>query len=184
MEREGWHSNSNVTSLATRPRSEQDFGGGEMFRSGGKFICIDLIIVGMMTAVLLILMASRTAFIGRTQEFVAILWVWTLHSLVAAVTAAPIVYIGRGRAHWNPLDLLALVVPFFLWLLLMKLSLESKSLGNLVEPLVLSLGVPVAALARVIIGPHARDRWSSMGFVGILCAAAVCVYFCTPSLPE
>jgi hypothetical protein len=57
-------------------------------------------------------------------------------------------------------------------------------LANLVEPIVFSFAIPVAALVRVMVEARARERAWSIGLVALLCLTAVCVYWLTPGLPE
>ncbi len=113
------------------------------------------------------------------------LWIWILHAGIAAISTAPIVFLGRKRVHWSPYDLLAFVLPFSVWLVLMESSgVEGKSLANLGEPLYFSLSVPAAALMRVIVGNRVRVGICSISLVMLLCLVATCVYWWTPALPE
>ena len=62
--------------------------------------------------------------------------IWSMHAVVGAALAAPILYFGRKRAGWANWQLLALVIPFCMWVVLMlsPLSAGRKSLANLGEP--------------------------------------------------
>jgi hypothetical protein len=111
----------------------------------------DAIIVGVMAFALLILMGWYTRNL-TAGEFLAIMWIWTLHSIVATVISTPVIYFGRRRAHWNLLDLQALLLPFAVWLLLSGIDSTGKSIANLIEPVFVSLAIPVGALVRVGVG--------------------------------
>jgi hypothetical protein len=155
-----------------------------MFNPHGRFIASDTMIVAIATVVLLILMAWRTVFIGRTPEFIGLVWVWFLHFTIAAIISAPIVYFGRTRVQWSGLDVLMLILPFAVWIALMNLSSEGKSIANLIEPVFFSFAIPLAVLARLTVGNHLNQRACSISLVGFLCLIAFCVYLWSPSLPE
>lgn len=45
--------------------------------------------------------------------------IWSMHAVVGAALVAPILYFGRKRAGWANWELLALVIPFCVWVVLM-----------------------------------------------------------------
>jgi hypothetical protein len=143
----------------------------------GSFTLLD-------TAILVVATAALLAEIGHGPESMGMLWIWALHSVTAAVLSAPVIFFGRGRVHWGPLDLLTFLLPFAVWVALIDASSAGKSLSNLVEPIVFSFAIPIAALVRVMMGPRALERAWSIGLVTLLCLTAVCVYWWTPGLPE
>jgi hypothetical protein len=112
------------------------------------------------------------------------LQIWFVHSAIGAVLSAPVILLGLRRVHWGLLDLLAFLLPFAVWVSLMNASSVGKSLANLGEPIYFSLMIPVAALARVIVGAHVEERACSIGLAGLLSLVAAAVYWWTPSLPE
>lgn len=135
-------------------------------------------------------MASRLLTVTGVVAFalasggLGMLWIWSLHTVIGAVLCSPIVFFGRKRVHWTFLDLLALLLPFTIWLGLMMFLGTGKSLANLIEPVFISLALPVAALIRVLVGPRASERVVSIGLVALLCVTGIGVYGLTPPLPE
>jgi hypothetical protein len=121
---------------------------------------------------------------SRGPEWFAMLRIWGVHSAIGAALSAPVIVLGRRRVHWGLLDLLAFLLPFAVWLSLMNASSIGKSLANLAEPIYLSLMIPVAALARVIVGSNVEERACSIGLVGLLSLVAAGVYWWMPPLPE
>ena len=117
-------------------------------------------------------------------EWMALTWIWVVHSVIGAVLSAPVVYFGRRRVHWGLLDLLAFLLPFAVWEALMVISGIGKSLANLIEPFLFSLAIPLAAFVRVLVGSRDRERAWSIGLVFLLCLVAASVYWWTPALPE
>ena len=83
-----------------------------------------------------------------------------MHAVVGTALAAPILYFGRKRAGWANWQLLALLIPFSVWVVLMlsPLSAGRKSLANLGEPIYISFAMPVLALLRVAIGKRSNER--------------------------
>ena len=119
------------------------------------------------------------------EEFGAMLWIWFVHAAIATVLSAPIVFFGRKRVHWRSWELLALVLPFIVWSLLMFSDLSTgKSLANLGEPFYFSFAVPVAALVRVAVGTRIAERTFAGCLIAALCVVAVGVFFIVPPLPE
>jgi phosphate/sulfate permease len=122
--------------------------------------------------------------VSRGPELWGILWIWVVQTVTGAVLSAPIVFFGRRRVHWGPLDLLAFLLPFAVWLLLVNSSLKSKSIANLVEPVFIGLAIPVGALLRLAAGDNFQQRKWSVLLAVLLCVTAACIYWWTPSLPE
>lgn len=73
--------------------------------------------------------------------------------LPAVPLSFPILYFGRRRAQFKWWELSALLVPFSIWVCFWVLS-RDKSLGNLVEALILGAAIPIAASLRVLIGVY------------------------------
>jgi peptidoglycan/LPS O-acetylase OafA/YrhL len=112
--------------------------------------------------------------------------IWSMHAVVGAALAAPILYFGRkrvGRANW---ELLALVIPFGVWVLLMlsPLSAGRKSLANIGEPIYIGFAMPGLALMRVAIGRRLSERACAIGCITLLCVIAATVFFTVPLKPE
>jgi hypothetical protein len=128
------------------------------------------------------------------EEVLAYVWLWVIHAPLAGVLTVPIAILGWRRTRWSLWDLAAFILPYGLWAALMAVPATGpfptawpgwpgKSLANLVECLVISLAIPVAALARVIIGARGRDGAIPAGLIG-LCGVAAFTFFLTPALPE
>ena len=110
---------------------------------------------------------------------------WLIHALIALALAAPILFFGRHRAHWQWWELFAVVVPFLLWAGLMLSGLSAgKSMANFGECIYLSLAIPVVAMLRVGLGGLSYRRYYSAFLIALLCVTALGVFFVTPSLPE
>ena len=112
--------------------------------------------------------------------------IWTMQAVVGAALAAPILYLGRKRAGWSSWQLLALVLPFLVWLLLSlsPLAAGRKSLANIGEPVLIGFAMPLAALVRVGLGKSIPDRVCAVGLITLLCVVAGIVFFSVPFLPE
>ena len=110
--------------------------------------------------------------------------IWGYHVFVAGVVAAPILYFGRKRVHWEKWELVAFVIPFAIWSIAILIDGEGKTLSNLGECQVISIAIPVAALIRVFVGQRAKQRILSMLLIVLLCAVGIATYFLMPGLPE
>ncbi|MHB1035546.1 MAG: hypothetical protein ACYC35_15055 [Pirellulales bacterium] len=118
-----------------------------------------------------------------TGKVIRVLVIWLIHFAIAAILCAPIVFFGRKRVHWRSWELLAVILPFSVWLLLMMspLSMGRKTLGNIGEPFYFALGVPIAAIVRVSIGPPVvRQRLLIAAIIGTLCLVAAAIFFFVP----
>lgn len=82
---------------------------------------------------------------------VLIVIAWLLYIVAAVPGCLPLWYFGRKRAQFMWWELSVLIVPFGIWICFFLTS-RDKSLGNLVEALVLGGAIPIAALVRVLIG--------------------------------
>jgi len=112
--------------------------------------------------------------------------IWTMQAAVGAGLAAPILFLGRKRVGWASWHLLALILPFLVWLLLSlsPLATGRKSLANIGEPILISLAMPFAALVRVGLGRSVPDRVSAIGLITLLSVVAGIVFFSVPFIPE
>ncbi len=134
---------------------------------------------------LVALSAVGLALARLSPEWVALLWIWVMHAVVAAVLSSPVVLWGRKRVRWGLMDSLAFVLPFGVWLALSVCSGSmGKSLANLVEPFYFGLAIPVAASVRVLLGDRGRQWVCSLCLVALVCLTAACVFWLTPPLPE
>jgi len=112
--------------------------------------------------------------------------VWSAHAVIGCALAGPILYLGRKRAGWANWELLALVIPFCVWAVLMlsPLSAGKKSLANIGEPVYISFAMPVLALLRVAISRRLSETIYAASFVTLLSAVAIAVFFMVPFKTE
>jgi hypothetical protein len=112
--------------------------------------------------------------------------IWVGHAVIATLLSAPVVMLGRKRVHWQSWELMAFLLPFAFWLLLMVTPLATgrKSVSNLVEPLFFSLAVPAVALLRVVIGTRRSEKALACCLLALVCLGAVSSFFIVPCLPD
>jgi len=112
--------------------------------------------------------------------------IWLIHVAAGAALSSPILWFGRKRIVWTKWDLLALIIPFCIWLVLMSspLSAGKKSLANIGEPIYISFAMPFAAMLRVGVGRHARNTSVALLVAGLLCGVAIATFFLVPMKPE
>lgn len=115
-----------------------------------------------------------------------LIWLWLIYAFIAGVFAAPIIFFGRKRIHFQRWELLVIILPFVAWAILMfsDLSTGKKSLANLAEPFYFAWAVPLAALIRVWVGQKAPDRLSATILITAVCIIAILSFFLIPPLPE
>jgi len=125
---------------------------------------------------------TTTWWTGR--RIVCVLSIWLIHAGIALILSGPIVFLGRKRVRWRLWELLAVILPFSIWAILMasELSLGRKGLGNLYEAFYLALGVPLAAIVRIVIGSRGRQQACAGSLIAVLCIVAVVVFFVVPPL--
>ena len=112
--------------------------------------------------------------------------IWLIHVAAGAALSSPILWFGRKRIAWTKWDLLALTIPFCVWLVLMwsPLSIGKKSLANIGEPIYVSFAMPVAAALLVGIGQRLRPMGGAIIMTALLCGVAVTTFFLVPMKPE
>jgi peptidoglycan/LPS O-acetylase OafA/YrhL len=105
-----------------------------------------------------------------------------VHIVVALVLASPFLFFGRKRVKWKLVDCLGLVCPIGFWFVLTLLKPVAKNdLDSIFEPFMISVAVAMAALARVVVGRKVPENTVSIFLTGLLCVAAVIIYFCDPT---
>lgn len=109
---------------------------------------------------------------------------WLLHSILAAVLASPLLYFGRHRVTWQPFELLAFVIPFIVWAVLFYAYNKGKSLANIGEWVLISLGIVIAVAIRVAVGHQYDQRAWPACLLFSLIILAVATHRLTPSWPE
>jgi hypothetical protein len=112
--------------------------------------------------------------------------IWMVQAAVGAALTAPVLFFGRKRAGFALWELLALIIPFLVWMILMlsPLATGRKSLANLGEPIYISFAMPVLALVRVAIGTKISERVCAVSFISFLSIVAAAVFLLVPFLPE
>lgn len=130
----------------------------------------------------------------RAISYVFLLW--GAHAAIALAISFPIILFGKKQVLWGRWELIALVLPFFIWFLLtisgFSLSHgrihfdEGKSLSNLIEVFWLGCSLPIAALARIAAGTktNLNQNVISKSIHMGLCIFAAAVSILTPCLPE
>ena len=116
-----------------------------------------------------------------------ILITWLIHAGVAVVVISPVVFLTRKRVHWHTWELLAVVVPFGIWWILMlsDLSTGIKTLSNMViEPGILALTLALGALARVAMSASIPEKTASKITLVALCFGAAVLFRIVPGLTE
>src|SRR5262245_26975389 len=106
------------------------------------------------------------------EAIILILLALVFYLLPAVPLSLPAWYFGRRRARFRWWELCALVVPLAIWLVLFLVSTQ-KSLGNLVEALILGLSVPLAVLIRVVVGKTVPSGVIAGLLLILLCSVAV-----------
>ena len=92
--------------------------------------------------------------------------------LSAVPLSLPAWYFGRRRTRFMWWELSAFVVPLTIWLVLFLVSTQ-KSLGNLIEALILGLSVPLAVLIRVVAAKIVHNGIMAGLLMIFLCSVAV-----------
>jgi len=111
--------------------------------------------------------------------------VWGLFYLVpSAVVLFPLWLSSKQRVTWSRWDLTLLIVPYFLWAVLMSSGIQKKDTGNLIEPILLSLIVGFCFLFRTVMASRLKRSSVLSICLGISLAAAVLFYFFVGSIPE
>ena len=106
------------------------------------------------------------------DAIVLILVALIFYLLPAVPLSLPPWYFGRRRAQFRWWELSVFVVPLAIWLILFLVSTK-KSLGNLVEALMLGLLVPLAVLIRVVVGKIVPNGIIAGLLLMLLCSIAV-----------
>jgi hypothetical protein len=112
--------------------------------------------------------------------------IWSAHAVIGAALAAPILFLGRKRVRWANWELLARVIPFCVWVVLMLSPLANgrKSLANLGEPVYIGFAMPMLALLRIAIGRRLSERACATSLITALCVVAAVICFVVPLKPE
>jgi len=115
-----------------------------------------------------------------------LLGIWAVQAAIGGALSAPILFLGRKRAGLALWELLALIIPFLAWTILMlsPLATGRKSLANLGEPIFIGFAMPLLALICVSVGTKISERVCALGFITFLSIIAVAVFFLVPFLPE
>ena len=112
---------------------------------------------------------------------------WLIQVAVSTLVVLPVVLAGRRHVHWHATELLALVVPFAVWAVLMHspLSTGVKTLSNLAfEPGLLAVVIAVVAVMRIKLTARLGGRAASILALVLLSASAAGIFWLTPGLSE
>jgi hypothetical protein len=109
---------------------------------------------------------------------------WLLHVVVAGLPLALIVPLSRKRVHWQRWELLALILPYSIFTVLMLSNVESKNPLNMFDATSISVAVAIAALVRVAVGTRIGERSCAILLMCLLCVVAVFVYFTTSAVHD
>ena len=100
---------------------------------------------------------------GR-MAITTILFFWVLSAAPAIVLSAPAIGLGWQRVRWYWWEMFAFILPVSTWFMAMCLwqehynephgiAFSNKGVGNVfIEPVLLGLCVPIAALIRILLG--------------------------------
>nr|ALS90661.1 capsule biosynthesis CapC [uncultured bacterium] len=113
--------------------------------------------------------------------FVVITYV--LFLLGSLPLTALVIAFGRRRVTFYVWELAAFLMPYITWYMGDHVVYRAKTLGNMSEAVIVGLGVPVAALIRVVFG-RKRAKLVAITLISLLFAHGLLVYLLTPSLPE
>lgn len=116
-----------------------------------------------------------------------VIYALLIYLFILISLTSPIVIMGSGLVHWRPLDFLALVLPFALWLALLYFWVNpaQKYWTNvLVEPMAFGIAVPVAAIIRLAVGDKVAESVCSASLIALLCLLAAGLALFLPPLPE
>ncbi len=113
-----------------------------------------------------------------------VILIWAMHAGAAAILSLPIVLVGWKRVHWYYWELLAFILPFAVWWAISSLGHLPKGLGNLIEPMYVSLVVPLGALVRVMGGRgiESDEKVLAAILLGGMCVVSGLVYVVTPQI--
>jgi hypothetical protein len=111
---------------------------------------------------------------------------WFLHATIGLALAAPIVARTRSTVRWHWMDFLGAVIPFGVWFgLAGYCGIVPKNIPNvLFEPLILSLGLPVAAAVRVLVRGRLSHPLTLIALLVLLSGVGVGIYFVVPTIGE
>ena len=111
-----------------------------------------------------------------------VLLAWLIYLLPAVFLSVPVCLLGHKRAEFRWWEAGAFILPFIVWLVCFALLPAGKSLGNIVEALVLGFAVPLGAVIRVIVGARLnRTIVASAVMIGT-CAWAALLALLFPEL--
>ena len=110
------------------------------------------------------------------------LFTWIAYIFGSGFAVVYLIYSHLKRQPIETIEYLVFVVPPGIWFFLVLSGSLSKSLANLVEPLVLGLIVSVLYLYRTIFGYMVKPPGKLV--LTIACVLAVVLYISVPVLPE
>jgi|SRR5215831_5143191 len=106
------------------------------------------------------------------DAIILILLALGFYLLAAVPLSLPAWYFGRRRARFRWWELSVFLVPLVIWLIFFLAS-TTKSLGNLIEVVILGLSVPLAVLIRIVVGRAVPNAVIAGLLLILLCSVAV-----------
>jgi len=106
------------------------------------------------------------------EAIILILLALVFYLLAAIPLSLPACYFGRRRARFKWWELSVLVVPVVIWIIFFLVS-TTKTLGNLIEVVILGLSVPLAVLIRIVVGVTVPNAVIAGLLLIVLCSVAV-----------
>jgi len=92
-------------------------------------------------------------------------------------------FVTRKMIRWHAIGLLALILPFIIWMLLMLLNIKTKTLSNFIELRYLSFGVGFISILSIFLFRY-KDALKPTFDIVLSVLLAVIIYFAFPMLKE
>lgn len=118
------------------------------------------------------------------DDSLAIAYLWLCHAFITAPVVAPIVWFSRHRVQWRRWELVAFLLPFAVWLALIYTGGRPKTIANLGECFIISIGIGIAAMVRATLGRSSDSPAVPALLVAALTGVAAAAYYFTPMWPE
>jgi nitrate/nitrite transporter NarK len=120
-------------------------------------------------------------------QFALSLLLFLFYLVPTVLLTTPIVLLARKRVRWHAWEVLALPIPFCVWMSahFFLTTTPRKSLSNaVIEPMLLALVVAVGLCVRVALTSRIGGRKAAISVLLGLAIAALAVFWIVPSLPE
>lgn len=91
--------------------------------------------------------------------------------------------ITRRKIKWYASELIALILPFLIWVLLVLINIKVKSLSNIIESMYISLGIGAINILSIFIYQHDSAKKPIFDIIASTLLAII-IYFAFPMIPE